>query len=187
MVRYGSEAEVRAHACNLPERRKGEWTSLRTGTMTTNDHVGHCDVIMAARAETDESFTLNFQNCSLRSKVRSRTDFTGAFNMTFSCLATLHEHPYEDACVFARTTPNDVINQDYVSVIFQHVGREVYIYYVGTCTPNSAKYIKAQDDGRPRNAIATLVFDSGAASRTMASPWYFSVWMLLLVGSTFLL
>ncbi len=170
---YGWFTLVRAAAppapCAIPETRAGEWTTLRTGSMTAGTHAGSCDVRMEPHAQDDDSFTLNFQHCYLKTNDKSGTTvFNSSFSMRFTCVGVAQDNENEDVCIFAKTQPNDIIQHDYVSFVVSDHDPTVHMYYVGTCDLNTRLGLDGQN--AERQPIATMHFGRfGVASGLSAS------------------
>ena len=155
MVRTGDDAPT--VPCDIPENDPGEWTMLRIGTMATEKYDGKCDVRMEPHLETDHSFTMNFKDCFLKKKDKSRKVFNGSFTMEFTCLGIAEDNDYDDACVFTKTQPNEILNHDYVSWVIPDYDRKVFMYYVGSCAHTTKVDIVKEHP--TKKAIATLAFD----------------------------
>ena len=152
MVRTGDDAPTAP--CKFPENDPGEWTALRIGTMETEKYDGKCDVKMEPHLETDHTFTMNFKDCYLQKKDKSRKVFNGSFSMDFTCLGIAEDNSYDNACVFTKTQPNEILNHDYISWVIPDYSRQVYLYYDGTCAHTTEVKLK----NRKKTAIATLKF-----------------------------
>ena len=179
LVRSGEEAPT--VPCNIPENDPGEWSTLRVGSGSfPGKYDGMCAIGMESHLpETEDSFTVHFKHCYLQNKDKSREVFNASFTMKFTCLGIAQENYYDDACVFTRTTPNEIIDLDYVSWVIQDYKDKTYLYYVGSCAHWTSLYI--EKDPPEKHAIATLTFQRYASTATTILSERFLVLLLALL------
>ena len=179
LVRSGEEAPT--VPCNIPENDPGEWSTLRVGEGSfSGKYDGTCAVRMEPHSlETEDSFTVHFKNCYLQKKDKSRAVFNNSFTMEFTCLGIAEENYYDDACIFTRTTPNEIIDLDYVSWIIQDYNDKNYLYYVGSCAHWTS--LSIEKDPPDKRAIATLSFHRYASKAATILTEHFVVLLPLFI------